>query len=46
MPNVMATSHVAGLFTEYEDYVLPILIENMGHFLERRHDRMRNVIEH
>jgi D-2-hydroxyacid dehydrogenase (NADP+) len=46
MANVVATPHVAGLFTEYEAYVLPILLENMGHFLDGRHGQMRNLIKH
>ena len=46
MPNVVASPHVAGFFTEYEDYVLPIVTENMGHFLEGRPERMRNLIKH
>jgi phosphoglycerate dehydrogenase-like enzyme len=46
MPNVIATSHVAGLFKEYEDYVLPLVSENMGYFLSGRHKEMRNIIPH
>jgi len=46
LPNVFLTSHIGGLFREYEDYVMPILIENMRRFLLGRYDEMRNRIAH
>jgi D-2-hydroxyacid dehydrogenase (NADP+) len=46
LPNVFLTSHIGGLFREYEDYVMPILIENMRLFLLGRYDEMRNRIAH
>jgi hypothetical protein len=29
---------------EYEDYVMPIVIENMRHFLAGRQGEMRNIV--
>jgi len=46
LPNVFLTSHIAGLFREYEDYAMPIIVENMRLFIGRRHDEMRNRIAH
>ena len=46
MPNAFVTSHIGGLFDEYEDYVMPLLSENMEHFVAGRTGDMRNVIEH
>lgn len=44
MPNVVVTPHVAGYFTEYEEFVMPIVKENMAHYLAGRLDAMRNII--
>jgi D-2-hydroxyacid dehydrogenase (NADP+) len=44
MPNVVITPHVGGYVVEYEDYVMPILIENMRHFLAGRRGDMRNIV--
>lgn len=46
LPNVFMQSHIGGLFREYEDYVMPVVIENMRHFLAGRYDDMRNRIAH
>jgi phosphoglycerate dehydrogenase-like enzyme len=46
LPNVIITSHITGLFDEYEDYVLPLIIENMRHFLAGEPEKMRNVVPH
>jgi D-2-hydroxyacid dehydrogenase (NADP+) len=44
MPNVVITPHIGGYVVEYEDYVMPIVIENMRHFLAGRRDEMRNIV--
>jgi D-2-hydroxyacid dehydrogenase (NADP+) len=44
MPNVVATPHVGGYFLEYEDFVMPLVIENMRYFLAGQYREMRNVI--
>jgi D-2-hydroxyacid dehydrogenase (NADP+) len=44
MPNVVITPHVGGYVVEYEDHVMPILIDNMRHFLAGRPGEMQNVV--
>jgi phosphoglycerate dehydrogenase-like enzyme len=44
MPNVVITPQIGGFVAEYEDYVMPILIDNMRLFLAGRQDEMRNVV--
>jgi len=44
MPNVVITPHVGGYVAEYEDYVMPIVVENMRHFWAGRRERMRNIV--
>jgi D-2-hydroxyacid dehydrogenase (NADP+) len=44
MPNVVITPHIGGYVVEYEDYVMPIVIENMRQFLAGRRGDMRNVV--
>ena len=46
LPSVCLTPHIGGLFVEYEEYVMPILIENMRSFLSGRHHDMRNIVPH
>ncbi len=45
MDNVVMSPHVGGYFVEYEDYVMPIIIDNMRCFLDGRMGEMRNVVE-
>jgi phosphoglycerate dehydrogenase-like enzyme len=44
MPNVYITPHVGGFFRGYAERVLPILVENMGKFLDGRRSEMRNIV--
>jgi len=46
MPNVLLSPHIGGYFREYEDHVMPILIENMRLFLAGRIGEMRNLVPH
>jgi phosphoglycerate dehydrogenase-like enzyme len=46
LPNVFMQSHIGGLFSEYEDYVMPIVLDNMRLFLAGRTDEMRNRVPH
>jgi len=46
MPGVFINPHIAGRFDEYEDYVLPIILDNMRLFLAGRTSEMRNVVPH
>jgi phosphoglycerate dehydrogenase-like enzyme len=44
MPNVAMNPHIGGFFIEYEDFIMPLVIENMGHFLAGRRSEMRNIV--
>ncbi|MGE3245651.1 MAG: D-2-hydroxyacid dehydrogenase [Beijerinckiaceae bacterium] len=44
LENVVITPHIAGFFSEYEDYVMPILLDNMRAFLAGDGDAMRNIV--
>jgi D-2-hydroxyacid dehydrogenase (NADP+) len=44
LPNVFITPHVGGYVVEYEDFVMPLLIENMRLFLAGRHRDMQNIV--
>jgi phosphoglycerate dehydrogenase-like enzyme len=46
LPNVFLTPHIGGFFDEYEDYVMPLLTENMRFFLAGRAGEMRNIVPH
>jgi phosphoglycerate dehydrogenase-like enzyme len=45
MPNVVITPHIGGYVVQYEDYAMPIVIENMRRFLAGRRGDMRNVVK-
>jgi D-2-hydroxyacid dehydrogenase (NADP+) len=45
LPNVFICPHLGGLFKEYEEYVMPILLENMELFLQGRGSEMRNLVQ-
>ena len=44
LPNVFITPHLGGYFIEYEEFVLPIVIENMRLFLAGRPKDMQNIV--
>jgi phosphoglycerate dehydrogenase-like enzyme len=44
MPNVVITPHIGGFVAEYEEHVMPILIDNMRLFLAGRRGEMRNIV--
>ena len=46
MPNVFLSPHIGGYFREYEEHMMPILIENMRLFLAGRIGEMRNLVPH
>jgi len=46
LENVIVCPHLAGFFAEYEDYAMPILVENMRLFLDGRASEMRNIVPH
>jgi phosphoglycerate dehydrogenase-like enzyme len=44
MPNVIITPHQGGFFDRYPDHALPVLLENLKHFLAGETDRMINIV--
>jgi len=44
LPNVFITPHLGGYTIEYEDLIMPLIIENMRLFLAARRDEMRNIV--
>jgi D-2-hydroxyacid dehydrogenase (NADP+) len=46
LPNVFITPHVGGYIVEYEDLVMPLIIDNMRLFLSGRVSEMQNIVPH
>jgi phosphoglycerate dehydrogenase-like enzyme len=46
LPNVFITPHVGGYVIEYEDFILPMIIDNMRLFLAGRQSEMQNIVAH
>ena len=46
LPNVFITPHIGGYIVEYEELVMPLIIDNMRLFLAGRTDEMRNIVPH
>ena len=46
LPNVFITPHVGGYVNEYEDLVMPVIMDNMRLFLAGRPQDMHNIVEH
>jgi phosphoglycerate dehydrogenase-like enzyme len=44
LPNVFITPHVGGYIVEYEEFIMPLLLDNMRAFLAGRHGDMRNAV--
>ncbi len=44
LPNVFMTPHIGGYVVEYEDFVMPLLVDNMRLFLAGRTGEMRNIV--
>src|ERR1700744_1909488 len=42
LPNVFITPHVGGYIIEYEDFIMPLIVDNMRLFLAGRSDEMQN----
>jgi phosphoglycerate dehydrogenase-like enzyme len=43
---VFITPHLGGYTSEYEDLIMPLIIENMRAFLAGRHGEMQNIVAH
>jgi D-2-hydroxyacid dehydrogenase (NADP+) len=46
LPNVFITPHVGGYIIEYEDFIMPLIIDNMRLFLAGRRSEMQNKVAH
>jgi D-2-hydroxyacid dehydrogenase (NADP+) len=44
LPNVFITPHVGGYVVEYEDFVMPLVIDNMRLFVAGRQSDMQNTV--
>jgi D-2-hydroxyacid dehydrogenase (NADP+) len=44
LPNVFITPHVGGYVVEYEDFIMPLIIDNVRLFLAGRLDEMANIV--
>ena len=44
LPNVFITPHVGGYIVEYEDFIMPLILDNMRAFLAGRHSEMKNIV--
>jgi phosphoglycerate dehydrogenase-like enzyme len=44
LPNVFITPHIGGYVVEYEDFIMPLIVDNMRLFLAGRPDEMANTV--
>jgi phosphoglycerate dehydrogenase-like enzyme len=44
LPNVFITPHVGGYIVEYEEFIMPLVIDNMRLFLAGRQKEMTNIV--
>jgi len=44
LPNVFITPHLGGYIVEYEEFIMPLIVENMRLFLAGRPGEMRNIV--
>ena len=44
LPSVFMTPHVGGYVVEYENFIMPLIVENMRLFLAGRLDEMANIV--
>ncbi len=45
LPNVFITPHVGGYVIEYEEFIMPLILDNMRLFLAGRQSEMQNIVE-
>jgi D-2-hydroxyacid dehydrogenase (NADP+) len=45
LPNVFITPHIGGLFEEYAQLAMPLIVHNMQAFLDDRKQEMTNVVD-
>ena len=46
LPNVFITPHLGGYTIEYEDLIMPLIVDNMRLFVAGRQSEMRNIVKH
>jgi phosphoglycerate dehydrogenase-like enzyme len=46
LPNVFITPHVGGYIIEYEEFIMPLIVDNMRLFLAGRQSEMQNIVAH
>jgi len=44
LPNVFITPHIGGYVVEYEDFIMPLVVDNMRLFLSGRQSEMQNIV--
>ncbi len=44
LPNVFITPHIGGYVIEYEDFIMPLMVDNMRLFLAGRQREMKNIV--
>jgi D-2-hydroxyacid dehydrogenase (NADP+) len=44
LPNVFITPHIGGYVIEYEDFIMPLIVDNMRLFLNGRPGEMQNIV--
>jgi phosphoglycerate dehydrogenase-like enzyme len=44
LPNLFITPHVGGYIVEYEDFIMPLIVDNMRLFLAGRQREMANIV--
>ncbi|HWX84277.1 MAG TPA: D-2-hydroxyacid dehydrogenase [Xanthobacteraceae bacterium] len=44
LPNVFITPHIGGYVIEYEEFIMPLIVDNMRLFLAGRPAEMRNIV--
>jgi len=44
LPNVFILPHIGGYVIEYEDFIMPLIVDNMRLFLAGRQSEMQNVV--
>jgi D-2-hydroxyacid dehydrogenase (NADP+) len=45
LPNVFILPHIGGYVIEYEEFIMPLVVDNMRLFLAGRQSEMQNIVE-
>jgi D-2-hydroxyacid dehydrogenase (NADP+) len=45
LPNVFILPHIGGYVVEYEEFIMPLVLDNMRLFLAGRRSEMQNIVE-